>query len=197
LALPVMSMAASGHQQPARRASRIGITPYRSGRSMSSASSSVPRAKAALGWLWRNPRRSSMGFATENQVRTGLPAGGNRIRTIGSAGGARHPHGVGSRSRRLHACGESSISDMNRHRKLVVSRGTDGSIPASSSGESVSLPHPLSRSRSPAFRAGVRSTPRSPRAAPCAHPTVFTPQPRGAGGGAEFQRSRLLLPCHI
>src|ERR1700730_9324620 len=27
--------------------------------------------------------------------------------------------------------------------------------------------------------------------------TVFTPQPREAGGGAEFQRSRLLLPCHI
>jgi hypothetical protein len=27
--------------------------------------------------------------------------------------------------------------------------------------------------------------------------TVFTPQPREAGGGAEFQRSRLLLSCHI
>jgi len=30
-----------------------------------------------------NPRRPSMGFAPENQVRTGLPAGGRRIRTLG------------------------------------------------------------------------------------------------------------------
>jgi len=34
-----------------------------------------------------------MGFLPENQVRARLPAGGNRIRTIGSAGGARHPRG--------------------------------------------------------------------------------------------------------
>jgi hypothetical protein len=32
---------------------------------------------------WRNPRRPSMGFAPENQVRTGLPAGGRWIRTSG------------------------------------------------------------------------------------------------------------------
>ena len=32
---------------------------------------------------WRNPRQSSMGFIPENQVRTRLPAGGRRIRTIG------------------------------------------------------------------------------------------------------------------
>ena len=32
------------------------------------------------------PRRSSMGFVPENQVRTRLHAGGNRIRTVGSAG---------------------------------------------------------------------------------------------------------------
>src|SRR5438445_684491 len=39
------------------------------------------------GWhdRWRNPRRRSMGFAPENQVRTGLPAGGNGIRTAGPA----------------------------------------------------------------------------------------------------------------
>jgi hypothetical protein len=35
---------------------------------------------------WRNPRRSSMGFGPENQVRTRLTAGGNRIRTVGSGG---------------------------------------------------------------------------------------------------------------
>src|ERR1700730_7314904 len=40
-------------------------------------------AKAALGWPCRNPRRPSMGFAPENQVRTGRPAGGRWIRTIG------------------------------------------------------------------------------------------------------------------
>src|SRR6266446_5737248 len=44
-----------------------------------------PRAKAALGWRWRNPRRSSMGFAPENQVRSGLSAGGSWIRTFGPA----------------------------------------------------------------------------------------------------------------
>src|ERR1700730_877582 len=40
-------------------------------------------AKAALGWPCRNPRRPSMGFVPENQVRTELPAGGRWIRTIG------------------------------------------------------------------------------------------------------------------
>jgi hypothetical protein len=64
----------------------------------------------------------------------GLSAGGSRIRTIGSAGGAPHPRGVGSRSRRLFRV--RGISDMSRPRSLVVSRGTDGSNPASSSGES-------------------------------------------------------------
>src|SRR5882672_9976137 len=38
-----------------------------------------------MGWRWRNPQRSSMGSAPEGQVRAGLPAGGNRIRTIGPA----------------------------------------------------------------------------------------------------------------
>src|SRR6266436_2405098 len=38
--------------------------------------------KAPLGH-WRNSRQSSMGFIPENQVRTRLPAGGNRIRTHG------------------------------------------------------------------------------------------------------------------
>ena len=38
-----------------------------------------------------NPRRPSMGFAPENQVRTGLSAGGKRIRTRGpSSQGRRH-----------------------------------------------------------------------------------------------------------
>src|SRR5712672_879658 len=45
--------------------------------------------------------KRSMGFATENQVRTGLPAGGNRIRTIGSAGEGPDASCVGSLSLRL------------------------------------------------------------------------------------------------
>jgi hypothetical protein len=36
---------------------------------------------------WRNPRRSSMGFARENQVRVRLPAGGRWIRTPGPSRG--------------------------------------------------------------------------------------------------------------
>jgi hypothetical protein len=37
-----------------------------------------------------------LGFAVEIWVRTGLSAGGNRIRTIGPAAGARPPRGFGS-----------------------------------------------------------------------------------------------------
>src|ERR1700724_3816848 len=37
-----------------------------------------------------------------------------------------------------------------------ITRGTDSSNPSPSSGESVSLPHPLSKVENPAFRAGVR-----------------------------------------
>src|SRR6266850_1511869 len=40
------------------------------------------RSASVLGWTcW--PRRPSMGFALENQVRTGLTAGGKEIRTAG------------------------------------------------------------------------------------------------------------------
>src|SRR4029077_16269034 len=42
--------------------------------------------------------------------------------------------------------GEPARGDIER---LVVSRGTDGSNPVPSSGESVSLPHPLSKVQSP------------------------------------------------
>src|SRR6266446_9393762 len=37
----------------------------------------------ALGRRLRNPRQSLTGFVPENQVRTRLPAGGKRIRTLG------------------------------------------------------------------------------------------------------------------
>jgi len=40
--------------------------------------------RAGRAHSWRNPRRLSMGCAPENQVRTGLPAGGRWIRTFGS-----------------------------------------------------------------------------------------------------------------
>src|SRR5712671_5473450 len=38
----------------------------------------------ALGWRWRNPRRSSMGRAPESRVRNRLRAGGRWIRTSSS-----------------------------------------------------------------------------------------------------------------
>jgi hypothetical protein len=44
-----------------------------------------PLAKEATKLALANPRRPSMGFAPENQVRTGLPAGGRRIRNSSSA----------------------------------------------------------------------------------------------------------------
>ena len=56
------------HLQRALSESLLSVHVSRQGRSR--------RAKAALCWRWRNPRRSSMGFARESQVRTGLSAGG-------------------------------------------------------------------------------------------------------------------------
>ena len=47
--------------------------------------------------------------------------------------------------------GEPTRGDIER---LVVSRGTDGSNPVPSSGESVSLPHPLSKVENPGFPRG-------------------------------------------
>jgi hypothetical protein len=44
--------------------------------------------------------------------------GGNRIRTIGPAEGARHPRRVGSRSRRASVGGQSGRSDVSRSRNL-------------------------------------------------------------------------------
>ncbi len=71
-----------------------------------------------------------------DQVRRRLSAGENRIRTIGSAGEGRDGSCVGSLSLRFFGGGEPTRVDIER---LVVSRGTDGSNPASSSGESSEL----------------------------------------------------------
>ena len=80
-----------------------------------------------------HPRRPSMAFAPKNQVRTGLPAGGYRIRTIGSAGeGSELRVSVRFRSD-FSVGGEPTRGDIER---LVVSHGTDGSNPVPSSGES-------------------------------------------------------------
>ena len=51
---------------------------------------------------------------TLNASRSRLAAGGNRIRIIGPAEGARHPRGVGSRSLRISVGGESGRGDMSR-----------------------------------------------------------------------------------
>ena len=75
-----------------------------------------------------------------NRVRNGLPAGGSRIRTIGSAGGGRHPRNIGSRSRRLFRVQEVKQVTIAGVENLGVSRGTDGSNPASSIGESANFP---------------------------------------------------------
>jgi hypothetical protein len=52
------------------------------------------------------PRRPSMGRAPENQVRTGLPAGGKRIRTLGP-----RPNKRRSRDRPFRLCGTSRSAE--------------------------------------------------------------------------------------
>src|SRR5438094_5467714 len=74
---------------------------------------------------WRNPRQSSMGFIPENQVRTRLPAGGRRIRTIGP--GTKEPVFVA----------EGELRDRTgAAKKGCFLCGTDGSNPSPSSAES-------------------------------------------------------------
>src|SRR6266478_9557758 len=53
-----------------------------------------------------------MALVPENQVRTGLPAGGNRIRTIGSAGEGPDASCVGSLSLRLFGWREPTRGDL-------------------------------------------------------------------------------------
>jgi hypothetical protein len=65
-----------------------------------------------------------------------LPAGGNRIRTIGPAEGARGRRGIGSRRANFSVGRKSSRDEMSPSGNLVVPRGTDDSNPACSSGES-------------------------------------------------------------
>ena len=50
--------------------------------------------------------------------------------------------------------GNSRLQQIKRPRRRWPLRGTDGSSPPPSSGESVSLRHPLSKVENPAFRAG-------------------------------------------
>jgi hypothetical protein len=66
-----------------------------------------------------------------------LAAGGDRIRTIGPAAGTRRPRGFGSRSCPTGNQAEATCAALQT---LAVSRGTDGSNPASSSEESSELP---------------------------------------------------------
>ena len=49
----------------------------------------------------RRDARCRWGHVRQEPMVRGLSAGGSRIRTIGSAGGGRHPRNIGSRSRRL------------------------------------------------------------------------------------------------
>ena len=63
----------------------------------------------------------------ESQVRTGLRAGGSRIRTIGPAEDPRRRRDI--RSRRASFSVAASRADTSPSLEtLVVSRGTDGSI---------------------------------------------------------------------
>src|SRR5882724_10108332 len=94
---------------------------------------SIGVLKRRWGWRWRNPRRPSMALVPENQVRTGLPAGGSRIRTIGPR--VMYAFGIGS-GRFTRASGKVGVNENDGTRR---SRGTDGSNPVPSCGESANL----------------------------------------------------------
>jgi hypothetical protein len=72
----------------------------------------------------------------ESAVRARLFAGGNRIRTIGPAKGDRLRCGLVVLCADFSMAEQSTRGDMSPCRKLGRVRGTDGSNPASSSGES-------------------------------------------------------------
>src|SRR6267378_6330745 len=82
-----------------------------------------------------------MGFAPENQVRTGLPGGGKWIRTFGPSQGMSQIRTVGAER------------DIGRRKRRFLYGGTDGSNPVPSSGESganlslAGIRLPTSRSR--------------------------------------------------
>jgi hypothetical protein len=69
--------------------------------------------------------QSAMGFARENQVRTGLRAGGTRIRTIGPSRGLSPIRAVGAET------------NVGRRKRPILYGGTGGSNPGPSTGESV------------------------------------------------------------
>ena len=96
---------------------------------------------------WRNPRQSSMGFIPENQVRTRLPAGGRRIRTIGP-----------QHERAGFCCGRRIAGPNGGSQKGCFLCGTDSSNPSPSSGESATNPAratPVSGARGRASRGGI------------------------------------------
>jgi hypothetical protein len=79
--------------------------------------------------------KRAVGWA-QSQVRSRLPAGGNRVQTVGSDEGTRRPRGFGCRSRRVFRWRGIERRRREPSSNLAVSRGTDGSNPASSSRES-------------------------------------------------------------
>jgi hypothetical protein len=97
--------------QEARGNTRCGVKPL--------AAVSVRRFALHSPLTGRSDIRVLMGLAAENQVRTRLSAGGNRIRTIGPAKGARRRRGVSVPVRaEFSVGGESSRGDMSPSRNL-------------------------------------------------------------------------------
>src|SRR6266404_499335 len=95
---------------------------------------------------WRTPTVID-GIAPENQVRTGLPAGGRWIRTIGP----RH-------ERAGFCCGRRIAGPNGGSQKGCFLCGTDSSNPSPSSGESATNPAratPVSGARGRASRGGI------------------------------------------
>src|SRR6266404_3888698 len=92
-----------------------------------------------------------MGLVPENQLRTGLPAGGSRIRTIGLR--VMYAFGIGS-GRFTRASEKVGVNENDGTKR---SRGTDGSNPVPSSRQSVSLRNSPPLVRKLPFSAGVRA----------------------------------------
>jgi hypothetical protein len=97
-------------------------------------------------------------FSARRQKFARLSAGGRWIRIISTAENRRHLHGAASRSCCLR-WRDIKRPDMTPSRTLVVSRGTDGSNPLSSSGESCEIRYWTPRERhSPEAMCGCRGS---------------------------------------
>jgi hypothetical protein len=101
-----------------------------------------------------------------------------------SRGRPRRSRGIGSRLRRLSVGGESSRADMSPSRNLL-SRGTDGSNPASSSGESANFRFLCTRPRRDSC-VGVRRADRRHHRGPRRRPAGDSPCLEGSAVASRY-----------